>query len=67
MWIVGPGIIREVPAVAFSRAPDRCSLRVTYGGPLATVLPMAVHLLVLKSDGSMVHADTGGYRPQNCD
>jgi RecB family endonuclease NucS len=29
---------------------------------------MAVRLLVMKSDGSMmVHADTGGYKPQNCD
>jgi len=44
----------------------RCE--VTYAGRLATVLPMAVRLLVLKSDGSvMVHADTGGYKPQNCD
>jgi RecB family endonuclease NucS len=42
----------------------RCE--VTYAGRLATVLPMAVRLLVLKSDGSvMVHADTGGYKPQN--
>jgi RecB family endonuclease NucS len=29
---------------------------------------MAVRLLVLKSDGSMmVHADSGGYKPQNCE
>jgi RecB family endonuclease NucS len=42
----------------------RCE--VTYTGRLATVLPMAVRLVVLKSDGSvMVHADSGGYRPQN--
>jgi endonuclease len=42
----------------------RCE--VTYAGRLATVLPMAVRLLVLKSDGSMmVHADSGGYKPQN--
>jgi hypothetical protein len=42
----------------------RCE--VTYSGRLSTVLPMAVRLLVLKSDGSvMVHADTGGYKPQN--
>jgi RecB family endonuclease NucS len=42
----------------------RCE--VTYSGRLATVLPMAVRLLVLKSDGSMmVHADSGGYKPQN--
>ena len=42
----------------------RCE--VTYTGRLATVLPAAVRLLVLKSDGSMmVHADSGGYKPQN--
>jgi RecB family endonuclease NucS len=51
--------------VAFSHAPDRCSLRGHLRGRLATVLPMAVRLLVLKSDGAMlVHADTGGYGPQ---
>ncbi|MGD0385466.1 MAG: endonuclease NucS [Solirubrobacteraceae bacterium] len=42
----------------------RCE--VVYSGRLSTVLPMAVRLLVLKSDGSMmVHADSGGYKPQN--
>jgi len=42
----------------------RCE--VTYTGRLSTVLPAAVRLLVLKSDGSMmVHADSGGYKPQN--
>ena len=42
----------------------RCE--VAYRGRLSTVLPMAVRLLVLKSDGSMmVHADSGGYKPQN--
>jgi endonuclease len=44
----------------------RCE--VTYTGRLSTVLPAAVRLLVLKSDGSMmVHADSGGYKPQNCE
>ena len=44
----------------------RCE--VAYRGRLSTVLPMAVRLLVLKSDGSMmVHADSGGYKPQNCE
>jgi RecB family endonuclease NucS len=43
----------------------RCE--VSYAGRLATVLPMAVRLLVLKADGSvMVHSDSGGYKPQNC-
>ena len=43
----------------------RCE--VAYSGRLATVLPMAVRLLVLKADGAvMVHSDSGGYKPQNC-
>jgi RecB family endonuclease NucS len=42
----------------------RCE--VSYSGRLATVLPMAVRLLVIKADGSvMVHSDSGGYKPQN--
>ena len=42
----------------------RCEVR--YTGRLDTVLPEALRLLMLKSDGSvMVHADTGGYKPQN--
>ncbi|HEX4035506.1 MAG TPA: endonuclease NucS [Solirubrobacteraceae bacterium] len=42
----------------------RCE--VSYSGRLSTVLPMAVRLLMLKSDGSiMVHSDAGGYKPQN--
>ncbi len=42
----------------------RCE--VVYTGRLTTVLPQALRLLMLKSDGSvMVHADTGGYKPQN--
>jgi RecB family endonuclease NucS len=42
----------------------RCEVR--YSGRLSTVLPMALRLLMLKSDGSvMVHADAGGYKPLN--
>ncbi|MCD6727679.1 MAG: endonuclease NucS [Solirubrobacteraceae bacterium] len=42
----------------------RCE--VTYTGRLTAVLPEALRLLMVKSDGSvMVHADTGGYKPQN--
>jgi endonuclease len=42
----------------------RCEVR--YSGRLSTVLPEALRLLMLKADGSvMVHADTGGYKPQN--
>ena len=39
---------------------------VVYTGRLTAVLPEALRLLMLKSDGSvMVHADTGGFKPQN--
>ncbi len=42
----------------------RCE--VTYTGRLTAVLPEALRLLMIKSDGSvMVHADTGGFKPQN--
>ncbi len=42
----------------------RCE--VTYTGRLNAVLPEALRLLMIKSDGSvMVHADTGGFKPQN--
>ena len=42
----------------------RCEVRDT--GRLTAVLPEALRLLMLKSDGSvMVHADTGGFKPQN--
>ena len=42
----------------------RCE--VTYSGRLATVLPVAVRLLMIKADGSvLVHADSGGYKPTN--
>jgi len=42
----------------------RCEVH--YTGRLTTVLPEALRLLMIKSDGSvMVHADTGGYKPSN--
>jgi endonuclease len=42
----------------------RCE--VVYTGRLTAVLPEALRLLMVKSDGSvMVHADTGGFKPQN--
>ena len=42
----------------------RCEVR--YSGRLDALLPMALRLLMIKSDGSvMVHADTGGFKPQN--
>jgi RecB family endonuclease NucS len=42
----------------------RCE--VLYSGRLDTVLPLAVRLLMLKADGSvLVHSDAGGYKPLN--
>jgi RecB family endonuclease NucS len=42
----------------------RCE--VVYTGRLTAVLPEALRLIMVKSDGSvLVHADTGGYKPQN--
>ena len=42
----------------------RCEVR--YSGRLTAVLPEALRLLMIKSDGSvMVHADSGGYKPLN--
>ena len=42
----------------------RCEVR--YSGRLTALLPEALRLLMIKSDGSvMVHADPGGYKPQN--
>src|SRR5918992_814500 len=42
----------------------RCEVR--YSGRLNAVLPEALRLLLLKSDGSvMVHSDAGGYKPEN--
>jgi endonuclease len=42
----------------------RCEVR--YSGRLDAILPEALRLVMIKSDGSvMVHADTGGYKPQN--
>ena len=42
----------------------RCE--VVYSGRLTAVLPEALRLLMLKSDGSvMVHSDTGGFKPEN--
>ena len=42
----------------------RCEVR--YTGRLNAVLPEAVRLLILKTDGSvLVHDDAGGYKPLN--
>ena len=42
----------------------RCEVR--YSGRLNALLPEALRLLMIKSDGSvMVHADTGGFKPSN--
>ncbi len=42
----------------------RCEVR--YSGRLAAHLPMALRLIMIKADGSvLVHADSGGYKPLN--
>jgi len=42
----------------------RCEVR--YSGRLKALLPEALRLVMVKQDGSvMVHADTGGFKPQN--
>jgi endonuclease len=42
----------------------RCEVR--YSGRLDALLPEALRLIMVKSDGSvMVHADSGGYKPSN--
>ena len=42
----------------------RCEVR--YSGRLDALLPEALRLIMLKSDGSViVHADAGGYKPRN--
>ncbi|MCX6387474.1 MAG: endonuclease NucS [Solirubrobacterales bacterium] len=42
----------------------QCEVR--YTGRAEAFLPEALRLLMIKEDGSvMVHADTGGYKPQN--
>ena len=53
-----------VPFAPMRLIVARCEVR--YSGRLDAVLPEALRLLMIKSDGSvMVHADTGGYKPQN--
>jgi endonuclease len=42
----------------------RCEVR--YSGRLTALLPEALRLIMIKSDGSvLVHADAGGYKPLN--
>jgi RecB family endonuclease NucS len=42
----------------------RCE--VVYAGRVSSVLPMALRVVMLKADGSiMVHSDAGGFKPQN--
>ena len=42
----------------------RCEVR--YSGRLSALLPEALRLIMVKSDGSvLVHADHGGYKPSN--
>ena len=61
-------VSRPAPQLASTRMRlivARCE--VVYTGRLTAVLPEALRLVMVKSDGSvMVHADTGGFKPQNC-
>jgi RecB family endonuclease NucS len=42
----------------------RCEVR--YSGRLTAMLPEAIRLIMIKSDGSvLIHADAGGYKPLN--
>jgi endonuclease len=67
----GLGRARRLPVRAVSYGPEpmrlivaRCEVR--YSGRLTAVLPEALRLLMIKSDGSvMVHADSGGFKPSN--
>ncbi len=60
--MIDPAVVLAFPAVRLIVA--RCEVR--YTGRLTAVLPEALRLLMIKSDGSvMVHADTGGFKPQN--
>lgn len=57
--------MRELRWPAVRLIVARCEVR--YTGRLTATLPEALRLLVIKSDGSvLVHADAGGYKPQNC-
>src|SRR5580692_10246461 len=66
--LTGVDAIWSPPAsLSFSRVRliiARCEVR--YTGRLEALLPEALRLIMMKSDGSvMVHADTGGFKPQN--
>src|SRR5579884_1906093 len=56
--------VGEVRSRAVRLIVARCEVR--YSGRLSARLPMALRLLMFKADGSvLVHADSGGYKPQN--
>jgi endonuclease len=57
------GVGRKLPR-SMRLIVARCEVR--YSGRLSAVLPEALRLIMVKSDGSvMVHADHGGYKPSN--
>jgi endonuclease len=60
-----PGFLRTAPYDGAVRLiVARCEVR--YSGRLSAVLPEALRLIMVKSDGSvMVHADHGGFKPSN--
>jgi RecB family endonuclease NucS len=56
--------LRESEAAPMRLIVARCE--VVYGGRVTSVLPMALRLIMVKADGSiMVHSDAGGFKPQN--
>jgi endonuclease len=53
-----------ISVVAVRLIVARCEVR--YSGRLSALLPEALRLIMVKSDGSvLVHADHGGYKPSN--
>jgi RecB family endonuclease NucS len=55
---------RALACAAVRLIVARCEVR--YTGRLDALLPEALRLIMIKSDGSvMVHADHGGFKPQN--
>jgi hypothetical protein len=54
-----------VPSRRMRLIVARCEVR--YSGRLDALLPEALRLIMVKSDGSvLVHADHGSYKPSNC-
>ena len=60
----GPGLSRRVRFTAVRLLVARC--QIDYAGRLTAHLPMAVRVVMVKGDGSvLVHSDGGSYKPLN--